>query len=422
MALSMASGIMVARRLGPELRGYFGLIVFAVNLLIVIGQFGVGYSVAYFTGKKEYSQPQVKTFLVLCALIQGIVLGSIFLLGYKAVPSKWADISRPIMLIGLVALPFSFLANYVVRMLLGMLKVLQSNISNLFKSIGYLVLVFIFVWVMRGSLMAATVSWSVSVIIAGLLSLFIFLRNIRMTADLPGSMISKSARYGSRIYLIYMLTFLSMRINIFFIQHYLSPSDLSFYQIAANVTERLWLLPNALSTVLYHTLLSFSDRPTLLTPKVCRNNLLITILLAVPIIVLAKWAVGFFYGEEYLPTAYALYSMMWGITIYPIFKIIQEDFAAHNRLGPGMFAAAAGILTNLAGNIYLVPRHGIIGAGISTSVSYSLMALIMILFYIRKNRIGVHEVLIIQREDLETYRQVFGEWWRDLRNRSRVRD
>ena len=114
--------------------------------------------------------------------------------------------------------------------------------------------------------------------------------------------------------------------------------------------------------------------------------------------------------------------MMWGITIYPIFKIIQEDFAANNRLGPGMVAAAAGILTNLIGNVYLVPRYGIIGSGVSTSVSYSLMALIMIFYYTRRYRVSAIKVLVVQRGDLETYRQLIGEWWDGLRNRSRGED
>ena len=48
----MGTSIIVARRLGPELRGYYGLVLMGASLVAAFGHFGVGAAISYFTGKK----------------------------------------------------------------------------------------------------------------------------------------------------------------------------------------------------------------------------------------------------------------------------------------------------------------------------------------------------------------------------------
>ncbi|OQX91400.1 MAG: hypothetical protein B6D58_08300 [candidate division Zixibacteria bacterium 4484_95] len=407
MILAMGAGIIVARRLGPEIRGYYGLVVFSVSLLISFGQLGIGTSVAYFTGKGKYPKSQMLAFLIMSSFVIGSLLAVTFYFLYPLIGDKWAHISKPVMLIGLISTPFFFLQNFVSRFLLSMLKVRQSNIANLLRTIIYLILVIILLFWLKGKLPYAVAAYSLSVMLASIVSVLVFTRDIKPTFKLDPNLLKDAFKYGFKAYAINIFNFLNFRLDIFLIQHYLSASELSFYQIAVNISERLWYVPHALGSMLFPTLLAQKEISTKLTERVCRHNLFAMLLLAVPIIIFAKLVIGLFYGKAYLPTASALYSVILGIVVYPTYQFLSVDFAARNRLGIGIFASSVGIVLNLGLNLLMIPRHGIVGAGISTSISYSTMALILVIIYAKINKLKYRDLLIIRKEDLKDYKDLF---------------
>lgn len=399
----MAAGIVIARRLGPEIRGYYGLISVAVNLLIALGQFGLGHAIAYQTGKSKYSNSKVLSFTIASSIILGTTLAILFYFVYPHIPSKWNDISRQIMIIGLAATPFAFLHNFLNRFLLGMLKIKQSNISNLLRFLSYLLLVIALIWIMRGSLREATICLTLSFVIASILTYILFTRSIRPDMKLDSSLVKFSFRYGFKVHILNTFNFLNFQMAIFIIQHFLTVSHLSYYQIAFNISQRLWLIPGALSTVLFHTLVATDRKSYTLTPRVCRNNIFLMVILAAPVVLFGKYIILLLYGEEYSPTTLALYSVMWGVIVYPIFKILYEDFAAQNRLGLAILASVVGFIINLSANLLMVPRYGIVGAGLATSLSFTTMAVILIAFYMHYQEVTVRELLFVNREDFSDY-------------------
>lgn len=380
-----------------------------INLLIAFGQFGLGYAIAYQTGKGKYTKSQILTFAVTSSIILGSILALLFYLVYPHIPSKWNDISRPIMVIGLLAAPFAFLHNFLNRFLLGMLKVRQSNISNLFRILSYLLLVIALLWIMRGSLKAATVCLTLSFVIAGILTYALFTRGIKPAMKIDTTLAGFSFRYGIKVHILNIFNFLNLQLAIFIIQHFHTASQLSFYQLAFNISQRLWLIPTALSTVLYHTLVATDRSSSTLTPRVCRNNLLIMVLLAIPVVLFGKFVILFLYGREYIQTTLALYSVVWGIVVYPIFKILYEDFAAQNRLGLAILASILGFVVNLSANLLMVPRYGIVGAGLATSLAFTLMAIILVGFYMHHHKIPARDLLLVNSEDLSDFLKAFGK-------------
>ena len=211
-------------------------------------------------------------------------------------------------------------------------------------------------------------------------------------------------RYGLKAYVVIIFHFLNYRFDIFLIKYFLTNSDVAFYQIAAGMAERMWYIPNALNFVLLPTLLSMDKESTAFTAKVCRNGFFVMILLAVAVLFSAKYAILLLYGEEYAPVTYALYSILWGITVTSLYKVIFAHFAAKNRLGITILAATFSLVVNLGMNIYMIPRFGIVGAGISTSLSQSVLTGILIWFFLRYEKIRLREILIPNREDFVSYR------------------
>ena len=60
----------------------------------------------------------------------------------------------------------------------------------------------------------------------------------------------------------------------------------------------------------------------------------------------------------------------------------------------------AGLVVNVAINLWLIPRYGIDGAAVASSVSYLLTALLTLIVFHRLSGRGWIETLVIRRSDL----------------------
>ncbi len=401
----LVTGIVIARVLGPEKRGYFGLVIMACTLLFTLGHFGTGSAIAYFTGKKLYDRKSILKFLLFSSLVLGSTISIIFFFLYRYIGDIWSDIPRSIMLAGLVSVPFFFLYNFLDRFLLSILRVKRSIIMHVFSSFLYLVLILVFVLWMKGGIQNAIACYTASFIITSIVAFIVFTREYRPMGRLDLSMSGPLLSFGIRVYLIVIFNFLNYRLGIILVKHYLTVSDVSYFQIATGIAERFWYFPNAMSSLLFPTLLTMGEKSAGFTAKVCRNNLFFMVILAAASIFVARPVILLLYGAEYEMVAYAFLALLFGIVIFPFYKFMSSFFAAEKKLEIGIFASAVGIAVNVAANILLIPRFGVIGAGIASSISYSALSIILLLFFRSYTKIPFADVLVPKREDFSMYRE-----------------
>jgi len=403
MILGMVSGIIIARVLGPEKRGYFGLVVMACTLLFTLGHLGTGSAIAYYTGKRIYDRKKILKFLAVSALTLGTAVSIIFYFTYGFFGQIWTDIPKAIMLIGLVSVPFAYLYHFLDRFLLAALRVKQANIARVLYSFIYLVLIVIFIWVLKGSIKETVVVYTVSFIAASTLTFFLFTGNFRPMGKLDLSLSGPFLDYGIRAYLIVIFNFLNYKIGIILVKHYLTVSDVSFFQIAGGIAQRLWYIPNAMSILLFPTLMAMKKGSAGFSAKISRNNLFFMVILAIVALFITKPAVLFLYGSEYEMVTYAILALLPGIVIFPFYKFLAAYFAAERKLEICILASITGIVVNVGANIILIPRFGIVGAGLASSISYSVLSSILLLFFRFQTKIPFREIFIPTKDDFMTY-------------------
>ena len=403
MVLGIGSGIILARVLGPEKRGYYGLVIMACTLLYTLGHLGTGSAIAYFTGKRIYGRDKILKFLVFSALTLGTVIAVVFFFIYPYIKGIWTDIPRSIMLMGLLSVPFFFLYSFLDRFLLASLRVRQANIARVMNSFIYLALLVVFVWALKGGVRDAVAVYTVSFMTSSLLGFFLFTGDFRPMGKLDLSMAGPFFSYGIRMYLIVIFNFLNYKLGIILVKHYLTVSDVSFFQIATGIAQRFWYFPNAMSVMLFPTLMAMEKGSAEFSAKVCRNNLFMMIILAVVAVFITRPVVVLLYGIEYEAVSYALYSLLWGIVIFPFYKFLASYFASERKLEICILASVIGLIANIGANVFLIPRYGIIGAGAASSISYSVLSIVLLLFFRFSTGIGFRDILVPNREDFRAY-------------------
>lgn len=322
------------------------------------------------------------------------------------------------MVAGLIAVPFFYLHNFLIRFLLAVLKVKEANITRVLHSLLYLVMVMVILWAFRGGTLEAVISYTVAFILASLISFYTFTREFRPMKRFNLPMTGSFLNYGIRIYIILIFNFLNYKLDILLVKYFLTASDVSYYQIAVSIAQRFWYLPNALGALLFPTLMAMKRGSSGFTSKVCRNNLFLMIPLSIIAVFIARPVIVLLYGSEYEAVTYAMYSILWGITIFPIYKFTAVYFASEKKLGIGIFASSVGVAVNIVANIFLIPRFGIVGAGVATSISYSVLSIILLLFFRAHTGIGFREILVPTRDDLKGYARGARKVYDRVRRRS----
>ncbi|WP_080504297.1 oligosaccharide flippase family protein [Haloarcula amylolytica] len=159
----------------------------------------------------------------------------------------------------------------------------------------------------------------------------------------------------------------------------LAPEDQTgYYRAALVIAEFLWFAPMSLQKLLLHSVADLWNndqrkRISELSSKLTRYNVLLTALLMMGLAALARDFIPLYYGAEFAPTVTPLLILLPGTFGFSITRPIMGIGQAKGdfRLLIAATGLAAGL--NIVLNIILIPRYGMNGAAIATSISYSSM-------------------------------------------------
>ena len=116
--------------------------------------------------------------------------------------------------------------------------------------------------------------------------------------------------------------------------------------------------------------------------------------------ILCKPLITVLYGEEYAPAGISMIILLIGIVFASIGKVSPAYFYTKGKPGVHLVVAAIVLTINVLFNFILIPKMGINGAALASTISYFFYGAIYILMF-RKEGISVKQLLIVQKEDMK---------------------
>jgi O-antigen/teichoic acid export membrane protein len=221
----------------------------------------------------------------------------------------------------------------------------------------------------------------------------------------PG-LLKESVSLGFRAYLGNVVQFFNYRLDMFVVNYFVGVTNVGLYSIAVTGAELLWYIPQAVATILFpKTAATGAEEAKVFTPKVCRNTFLITLMAALGLSVVSKPLLIVIYGEAYAPSLIPLWLLMPGVVALSINKILCGDLAGRGLLQYGAYSSAISLVATVVCDLLLIPRWGIAGAAVASSISYCIATLVVLFFYVRISGNGLAVVLIPRKEDVAIYRR-----------------
>lgn len=380
--------VLTARVLGPEDRGLYVYATVLASTAIQVLSFGLptlaNYHVAKYPGRISYYMG--------AALIYALFVGGLCGLGgglYYFIQGDFGDLTILLMVLVLIWIPVGILNTFFQNISLATGNVKLYNSIELFfggvASLAALLLVF------SGMVTPGNLYLSGFLVVS--LSTVFYFRFLSKRAPIFLSLsmhhVKSEWKYALKIYAASIFSFLLIKSDIFIVEYYLGKEAVGNYSISVGLFDALYMFPVILGTILFPRLSALGNdkekwkitKPICIYTGFCASVVWLVMFFSAELIIITLF--GHAYHDSVLPFIY----LLPGFVFLSMNTVIMNFFSSIGAPSMVIFGPLLGFLGNISGNMVLVPRFGIEGAAISSSLSYGLM-LSLSLVYITMKTFG----------------------------------
>jgi O-antigen/teichoic acid export membrane protein len=409
--LAITVSIILARTLGPANKGIYALIFLILGIMLKLGSLGIEAANTYFVGSKKYEIKNIVSNSLIIAFFMGVILFLFFFGIYQLTIFQnflASNQINPLHLWLVVAVtPFSLFFAFLISIFLGREEIFKYNIINITSHILQVVLIIIFLLVLKKGIFGAIISQILVIIISTILTVFLITKITKIQILLNKSLLKEQTKYGLRAYFGNLTQFLNYRLDMFLVAVFLVPAEVGFYSIAVGIAEKLWMLPNAIATVLFPRVSSIKKAEAdNITVQVARHVFLIMFILSIIIASLAKPVIKILYGLAFLPSVIPFLILLPGVVALGVAKTLTSNLAGRGKPQFGTYASFISLAVNIPLNLLLIPKWGISGAAFASSIAYIIATLVVIISFTKISKKPWQDILFVKRSDFKYYKNL----------------
>jgi len=204
----------------------------------------------------------------------------------------------------------------------------------------------------------------------------------------------RTGRLALPAYFGNIVGYLNYRVDQFILVTLLPTEQLGFYVIAVGLAERLWMVPGVVGVALLPHLTNSPKRDPMFAAIVSRHVAIWTGLACLLLFALADVVVRLLYSSVFAPSVAPLRWLLLGIWLAVPGKLLTAELLAREKIH-FVWLASVVVPVNIICNVLLIPRMGISGAALASTVSYSMLSAIVVVCYVRET--GVSWTTLIPR-------------------------
>jgi O-antigen/teichoic acid export membrane protein len=289
---------------------------------------------------------------------------------------------------------------YLSALILGMQEIYKFNLIAIVRTFSNL-LFQIASALLGGGIPGAIWSYLLANIIAFILSLILSRRWVRLYLIDLNPILKKCLSFGIRSYITNLTSFFNYRLDNFIINYYSGPANVGLYSTGVATAEMILYIPNAVSVTTFPKSASLERSASArLTATLCRYNILIIVPLAVIFGLMGIYLIPLIYGKQFQSSTLPFLLLLPGILGVAITKIISANLSGIGKPQYPTYASLATIVVTIILDILLIPRYGINGAAVASTVSYLLGAILLIYLLTAESNLTWNEIIIPTFADL----------------------
>lgn len=358
--------------LGKEGVGTISLIILDITIILLINDFIGGSALVYFTSRIKITALLIISYLWTLIVICIFYLIFLFL---SLFPNLYNDLiatgyEQHILILSIL---YAYtLANY--NILLGLEKIKRYNLIFSLQIIVLTAVLSVNIFIFdKHEVISYVIAMYFSLGLSWLTGLLAIFRNInfREITNVWKS-IKQIYSYGSMTQLANIIHLTNKRLSYFVIKSFIGLGSLGVYSASVQLTEGLRILGQSISLVQFSRISNCKDMEyaKVLTIRLLKFTLFITFMALLIILILPTDFFVYVFSEDFRNIRPVILSLSIGVLSISASMIFAHYFSGIGKPKYNMISSACGLVTTVLTAFILIPRFGIIGAGLSVTIAY----------------------------------------------------
>ena len=386
IGIGLITSVIVARVLGPEGRGLYAVAATIVAIGVQFSNLGLHASNTYYVARDRELLPALVGNTIVVSFGFG-GLGCAFTWIIFSLWPNLAPLNGLLLILSLTWIPFGLAYMLLQNLLLGIQEVRSYNkieLTTKILGVGFIGLVIFLRNVRVEEVFSAGL---IALVISFLWALWRLLMKIPNLPIPSFALFKENIQYGIKAYLAAFFAFLILRVDLLMVKYILSAEEAGYYSIAVSMADMVYMLPLVIGTILFPKLsaMASNQEKWAFTRKVAVSVGPVMAVVVSIAAFISKEVVQFLFGTAFMPAVPAFIWLMPGVFILSMTSIFSSYIASQYIPLILVILYFLIALINMVLNWFLLPILGIIGAAISSTISY-LLILMGILLIARRLR------------------------------------
>jgi O-antigen/teichoic acid export membrane protein len=414
--VALATSIIVARAAGPEGKGALDLTLATALLLSTLFGLSLNSGITYVVARRAAMPRRLLVRLLGFVVAQGIGTAALLtaisqtslseaLLAHNVGADLIVPISVLVMLLSLTG--------YFRAVLVGWQRFISANWRDLAGRLTTLAIIVAVVLLASSAgratsaleLVWASVAGAATVALILLVAIVPGLRREPVaTANARGSGVVEAIRFALPAYSGNLAQFLNYRLDLFLVGLFLGIRGVGLYALAVSLCQLLWILSNSAAAVLFPRVSSVIEQPEVVaaeSAQICRVVFGLTVVGGAGMAIVATVLLPLVYGQAFQPSVEPLLWLLPGIVAFSVTNVLASFMAGVGRPGLNAAVSILGVAVTVPLDLVLIPRLGITGAALASTISYSISTFATLAVFSRLGRIPLGAAVIPRRSDAQ---------------------
>ena len=395
----LAISVILARELGPLLKGELTLFLLVSSIVSLVMRFGLDTAIIRFIKKKGESFALVCHSIYLAVTIIFSLLLLLFLAtNYFEIISNFFDNQKYYYFLYLL-IPLEVVGILIASYFLGSGQITKYSISIVSQPFVMLImLIVLLVFKIDFSL------WNVIIfIVISFLtkSIYLVLETRHLFALFGSYNLRKSLdlfRFGLKSHIGNVMDFFIIRTDILLISFFIGIEAVGIYSIAA-LAEKVNIISNSVGSAVLSKIKSSDDAD--LVNKVLRLTLPILLVIIFLTYISSEYFIIFLFGDSFQDAAQPFIILIIGFSILFISKPIKAYLVVIDKPILLTQASTLSLAFNLSLNFLLIPIYGLKGAAVATAIANTVYVLFLLYYYKKNTEGNLKSILFLRKSDFK---------------------
>ncbi|WP_151946375.1 oligosaccharide flippase family protein [Aliarcobacter butzleri] len=371
IVLGLLGNVIITRSLGVENFGTYTLLLTIIAIATQFGNFGLhSANIYYVAQKKMFLGMLLKNsiwFSFFISLIVGLV---IYFLNY--IYPNILNIEPDLLYLALIFIPISLMSLLLKNLLVGIGEIKLDNKLTIYTRIITTLILVCIVSFFNIDVMIVISIFGIGLLIDFFLVYSKLKKEITYRYKLSVKLLKKVSTFGFKAYLSAIFAFLVLKSDLFFVNYYLTKTDLGHYSLAVSFIDYIYILPVVIGTVLFQKLSSLkkNDEKYNLMKKITFTFSGVYFVFLVIVYFLSEYLITFLYGEQFSDSVFLVNLLLIGIFFMGI-ETIQVQYL--NTIGfpkEIIYYWIIALFINIAIILTFIEQYGLVAVAMSTVISY----------------------------------------------------